>query len=70
MVNLIHINKMKKALFSNSLPLFCPSDAIVSYAERDNRIVGGEEVIPHSVPHQVALFIDEQYFCGGKSKTI
>ncbi|MPC57182.1 Chymotrypsin BI [Portunus trituberculatus] len=29
------------------------------------RIVGGEEATPHSWPHQVALFIDNMYFCGG-----
>ena len=52
------------------LPLFSPSDAIARYAEVDNRIVGGEEVIPHSAPHQVALLIDEQFFCGGKKKFI
>jgi len=29
------------------------------------RIVGGTEATPHSWPHQVALFIDNMYFCGG-----
>ncbi|XP_037799781.1 chymotrypsin BI-like [Penaeus monodon] len=29
------------------------------------RIVGGTEATPHSWPHQVALFIDDMYFCGG-----
>ncbi|KAK8405268.1 hypothetical protein O3P69_001679 [Scylla paramamosain] len=29
------------------------------------RIVGGTEATPHSWPHQVALFIDSMYFCGG-----
>ncbi|KAK7066339.1 hypothetical protein SK128_015599 [Halocaridina rubra] len=29
------------------------------------RIVGGVEAVPHSWPHQVALFIDDLYFCGG-----
>lgn len=29
------------------------------------RIVGGVEATPHSWPHQVALFIDNMYFCGG-----
>ena len=29
------------------------------------RIVGGVEAVPHSWPHQVGLFIDEFYFCGG-----
>ena len=28
-------------------------------------IVGGDEATPHSHPHQVALFIDDIYFCGG-----
>ena len=28
-------------------------------------IVGGDEATPHSHPHQVALFIDDMYFCGG-----
>ena len=28
------------------------------------KIVGGNEAIPHSHPHQVALFIDS-FFCGG-----
>ena len=31
----------------------------------DSRIVGGNEVEPHSYPHQVAIFIDGFYFCGG-----
>ena len=30
-----------------------------------SRIVGGTEVIPHSFPHQVAMFIDGSFFCGG-----
>ncbi|XP_046456344.1 brachyurin-like [Daphnia pulex] len=29
------------------------------------RIVGGTEAVPNSLPWQVALFIDDQYFCGG-----
>jgi len=29
------------------------------------RIVGGDEAVPHSWPHQVGLFIDDMYFCGG-----
>ncbi|XP_063599851.1 chymotrypsin BI-like [Penaeus indicus] len=29
------------------------------------RIVGGVEAVPHSWPHQVALFIDSSHFCGG-----
>lgn len=29
------------------------------------RIVGGVETTPHAWPHQVALFIDDMYFCGG-----
>ncbi|KAK8405226.1 hypothetical protein O3P69_001653 [Scylla paramamosain] len=32
---------------------------------KSSRIVGGEEATPHSWPHQVALFIDSMYFCGG-----
>merc|ERR550539_2108532 len=28
-------------------------------------IVGGDEAVPHSHPHQVGLFIDDMYFCGG-----
>ncbi|KAI9558950.1 chymotrypsin-like protein [Daphnia sinensis] len=30
-----------------------------------DRIVGGTEAVPNSLPWQVALFIDDQYFCGG-----
>ncbi|XP_018016266.1 brachyurin-like [Hyalella azteca] len=30
-----------------------------------SRIVGGTEAVPHSFPWQVALFIDDIYFCGG-----
>jgi len=32
---------------------------------KSSRIVGGVEASPHSWPHQVALFIDDMYFCGG-----
>lgn len=32
---------------------------------KSSRIVGGTEATPHSWPHQVALFIDDIYFCGG-----
>jgi len=32
---------------------------------KSGRIVGGNEAAPHSYPHQVALFIDDMYFCGG-----
>merc|ERR1711992_74205 len=28
-------------------------------------IVGGDEAVPHSHPHQVGLFIDDMYFCRG-----
>ena len=28
-------------------------------------IIGGHEAVPHSHPHQVGLFIDDMYFCGG-----
>ena len=28
-------------------------------------IVDENEATPHSHPHQVALFIDDMYFCGG-----
>lgn len=31
----------------------------------EGRIVGGQEAVPNSWPHQVALFIDDAYFCGG-----
>jgi len=30
-----------------------------------SRIVGGEEVAPHSYPWMAALFVDEKWFCGG-----
>ena len=29
------------------------------------RIVGGNEATPHSHPHQVAMIIDDSFFCGG-----
>lgn len=44
-------------------------DAIVKYSVEkydEPRIVGGDEVVPNSVPHQAALKIDQTYFCGGK----
>jgi secreted trypsin-like serine protease len=31
----------------------------------DGKIVGGDEATPNSWPHQVGLFIDNAYFCGG-----
>ena len=31
----------------------------------DSRIVGGEEASPHQYPWMAALFIDDQWFCGG-----
>ena len=34
-------------------------------SKNGSKIVGGDEVIPHSYPHQVAIFIDGFYFCGG-----
>ena len=30
-----------------------------------SRIVGGYEAVPHSFPWMAALFVDEQWFCGG-----
>ena len=30
-----------------------------------SRIVGGEEATPHSYPWMAALFVDDQWFCGG-----
>nr|AAL67441.1 collagenolytic serine protease [Paralithodes camtschaticus] len=32
---------------------------------KSQRIVGGQEATPHTWVHQVALFIDDMYFCGG-----
>uniref|UniRef100_A0A0P5YUC4 Clip-domain serine protease n=1 Tax=Daphnia magna TaxID=35525 RepID=A0A0P5YUC4_9CRUS len=34
-------------------------------AKSSSRIVGGTEAVPNSLPWRVALFIDDQYFCGG-----
>ncbi|EFX79603.1 chymotrypsin-like protein [Daphnia pulex] len=34
-------------------------------AKSASRIVGGTEAVPNSLPWQVALFIDDKYFCGG-----
>ena len=31
----------------------------------DSKIVGGNEATPHSYPHQVGIFIDGGFFCGG-----
>ncbi|KAK7066347.1 hypothetical protein SK128_015607 [Halocaridina rubra] len=44
-------------------PLVVPKG--VPRVPRDARIVGGNETIPHAWPHQVALFIDDMWFCGG-----
>merc|ERR1711971_1347133 len=33
--------------------------------EKEGRIVGGVEATPHTWPWQVALFIDDAWFCGG-----
>ncbi len=30
------------------------------------RIVGGTEATPHSYPWMAALFVDDQWFCGGR----
>ena len=30
-----------------------------------SKIVGGNEAAPHSYPHQVGIFIDGGFFCGG-----
>lgn len=34
-------------------------------AMQQDRVVGGWEAIPHQYPWMAALFIDDQYFCGG-----
>jgi hypothetical protein len=31
------------------------------------RIVGGTEATPHSYPWMAALFVDDQWFCGGRA---
>jgi hypothetical protein len=31
------------------------------------RIVGGTEATPHSYPWMAALFVDDQWFCGGRT---
>ena len=43
-------------------------DSIKSYNKKggDSRIVGGDEVEPHSVPHQAYVIKDGSYICGGK----
>merc|ERR1719266_1587078 len=33
--------------------------------KQNTRIVGGYEAVPHSFPWMAALFVDEQWFCGG-----
>jgi len=58
---------------SNYKPGWQRNPTLVKFHEKYNqknskngsRIVGGDEVIPHSYPHQVAIFIDGFYFCGG-----
>ena len=30
-----------------------------------SKIIGGNEATPHSYPHQVGIFIDGGFFCGG-----
>lgn len=34
-------------------------------APSNARIIGGDEVVPHSVPYQVGLRINGNAFCGG-----
>lgn len=34
-------------------------------ASNGERITGGTEAVPNSLPWQVAIFIDDKYFCGG-----
>merc|ERR1712183_408555 len=35
------------------------------FSNHKGKIVGGEEATPHTWPWQVALFIDNAWFCGG-----
>jgi len=45
--------------------IYLDLDAIKSNKE-SGKIVGGSEVEPHSVPHQAALLVDDEFFCGGE----
>ncbi|XP_063871145.1 brachyurin-like [Scylla paramamosain] len=47
-----------------SRPLVTPTGTLAG-SIRSSRIVGGVEAVPHSWPHQVGLFIDDLFFCGG-----
>lgn len=69
MVSIEEKNNLLQSVFYFTRFIIFYSDAIVKYSDEkynEPRIVGGEEVVPHSVPHQVALEIDQTYFCGGE----
>merc|ERR1712212_1098998 len=59
--------EMRAASPSNKKDLGQPKAAcgIGGPAAKEGRIVGGVEATPHSWPWQVALFIDDAWFCGG-----
>ena len=59
--------EMRAASPSNKKDLGQPKAAcgIEGPAAKEGRIVGGVEATPHSWPWQVALFIDDAWFCGG-----
>nr|ATO74509.1 collagenolytic serine protease [Eriocheir sinensis] len=52
----------KEWIWKSRMPVLTPEGTISRPA---TRIVGGSEAVPHSWPHQVGLFIDNMYFCGG-----
>merc|ERR1739848_529990 len=56
--------------FSKIKPGWMRNPALVkmheaTHGDVKSGIVGGDEAVPHSHPHQVGLFIDDMYFCGG-----
>jgi secreted trypsin-like serine protease len=43
----------------------CKCGGPYPYPFPNNRIIGGREVSPHSIPFQVALYYNGTFFCGG-----
>jgi secreted trypsin-like serine protease len=67
---MVKINKvaaeMRAASTSNKKDLGAPKAACgIQGPAKQGKIVGGEEATEHAWPWQVALFIDDAWFCGG-----
>ena len=61
----VQLNKAHKMGSNYDLKATCGIEGPPAKAQSEGKIVGGVEATPNQWPWQVALFVDDAWFCGG-----